>query len=688
MLSAKRPFKWIVLFRWVSDKADGLQSTPVLVRGGNIVRSYPVDLSTIANWSGRILAVGITPTDSTDPATIRIESVSLGNGPSGPAQLSITKLCATEPFIRSGDEVKLIMDVRNEGGETARQVSAHASLKGTRPPYMLRPLNVDALKPGQSRRFEWIMPDRNAGVTMVEGSVVAEGAAGDEMSIRLPVYPAHKARADKNIPAPVPADTGEYLVGAYYYPGWKTYERWSVLNNYPERRPVLGYYREGDPEVADWHVKWALEHGISYFIYDWYWSKGQRHHEHAIHDGLFKSKYGDKLKFCLLWANHNPDGTSSAQDCEDVTQYWIENYFKRPNYLKINGNNVVVIFSTYRLTQDMGSEAVKNSFDRMRRMCEEAGVGGLYMVACAHPGAGRIETLEAEGYDALSGYNYPSAGNKGQKISPYEWMVDGYKDWWGQIADASTLPYIPVCEPGWDSRPWHGLNNLVRTGKTPALWRKMLQNAKSYVDDPARKKPEGRKLVFLEAWNEFGEGDYIEPHAEFGFDYLEAVRTVFAPKSKQPVIVTPRDVGLGPYALTDPGPKTAWDFSKPFDRNWSAGNMSDISYEGGVLSAKAANHDPILYGPRVNIDASRVKTIEIKMRMDKADFGQVFFADRYQDMDQEKSVKFDVVGDGDFHVYRVDMSGNPRWRGTIGALRIDPNGIEGSRVEVAYIKLK
>jgi len=45
----------------------------------------------------------------------------------------------------------------------------------------------------------------------------------------------------------------------------------------------------------------------------------------------------------------------------------------------------------------------------------------------------------------------------------------------------------------------------------------------------------------------------------------------------------------------------------------------------------------------VNIDTAKVKAIEIKMRMDKGDFGQIFFADRYQDMDQEKSVKFDVV---------------------------------------------
>jgi hypothetical protein len=681
----------VVSFRWATDKADGLQSTPLFVRGDDAIHSYTIEMSKIAGWSGRVLTVGITPTDASEAAKITLEMVALGDAPVGPPELTITRFSAAEPFIRVGDKVRLVLEARNDGGHPAKELAAGVTLpSGTRSNTM--PLKRAArLAPGERKQFEWETTATEEGTLTAVARVNAVGVLGDERMIRLPVYPKldkSKIKAEKQVPAPTPADTGEYMVGAYYFPGWNTYERWAVLNDFAERMPVLGYYCEGHPEVADWHVKWALDHGISYFIYDWYWTKGIRYLEHALHEGLFKSKYGDRMKFCLLWANHNPDGTSSPQDCEDVTKYWIENYFKRPNYLKINGKNVVVIFSTYRLTQDMGSEAVKTSFDKMRKMCEDAGVGGLYIVGCSYPGADRIKPLMAEGYDALSGYNYPSAGNKGRRIAPYEWMVDGYKEWWGQIADASTVPYIPVCEPGWDSRPWHGANGSVRTGKSPALWTKMLQNAKAFVDDPARKKAEGKKLVFLEAWNEFGEGDYIEPHAEYGFDYLEAVREVFAPNSRPPVIVTPRDVGLGPYALTDPGQKTYWDFGKVEDRNWSAGNMDKVSHDGGVLSGVALNGDPILYGPRIKIDAAKISKIEIKMKMDKADFGQVFFADHFHNMDQDKSVRFDVVGDGQFHVYEVDMSKNAWWRGEVGAIRIDPNGIEGSRIEVAYIRLK
>ncbi len=69
---------------------------------------------------------------------------------------------------------------------------------------------------------------------------------------------------------------GPYEVGAYYFPGWHDASRWQPLQRFPERRPVLGWYREGDPEVADWQIKWAVEHGITFFAYDWYWSRRAR----------------------------------------------------------------------------------------------------------------------------------------------------------------------------------------------------------------------------------------------------------------------------------------------------------------------------------------------------------------------------------------------------------------------------
>ncbi len=99
-------------------------------------------------------------------------------------------------------------------------------------------------------------------------------------------------------------------MGAYYFPGWPSREKWQVLAAFPERTPLLGYYREGDPDVMDWQIKWAVEHGISFFAFDWYWDRGHRQLEHALHEGYLRARFRSFIKFCLLWANHNPPGSS------------------------------------------------------------------------------------------------------------------------------------------------------------------------------------------------------------------------------------------------------------------------------------------------------------------------------------------------------------------------------------------
>lgn len=492
----------------------------------------------------------------------------------------------------------------------------------------------------------------------------------------------------KYVPEPVPIDTGEYLVGCYNFPGWRDYGAWSVLNNFPERKPLLGYYHDGNPEVADWQINWALAHGIKFMIYDWYWNRGGRHLEEGLNDGFLKSRYQSKMRFCLLWANHNGPGSHSEADMMAVTNYWIDNYFKRPNYLKLNGNNVIVIFSPGGITGDMGVDATADTFVKMRKLCEDSGVGGLYLIACSGPVKEQINTINAEGYDAISGYNYPAAGDRGQNVAPYAWMVDAYKDIWSKITDISSIPYIPLCEAGWDSRPWHGPNARVRTGKSAELWQKMLENAKAYRGDLNHELPDGKRLVFIEAWNEFGEGDYIEPTVGDGFSYLEAVRKVFAPKSKQPKIVVPKDVGMGPYDIPAPVLRTSWDFFKPDERVWTPSGFAALTYEGGVLRTTSTGDDPTLSALWVEIDAARFKTLEVKMKSDKPGSGQLFFTGKQEGLTEEKSIRFPEIPDGEFHVYTVDMTSNPSWQGTITALRFDPTSVRDAKIEIAYIRFK
>ena len=347
-----------------------------------------------------------------------------------------------------------------------------------------------------------------------------------------------------SIPPPRPLATGEYQVGAYYFPGWPTREKWSHLDAFPERMPLLGYYAEGDPTVMDWQIKWAVEHGISFFAFDWYWDRGRRQLEHALHGGYLNARFRSFLKFCLLWANHNPAGSSSEADLLAVLDYWIAQYFHRPEYFTIDGKPVVIIFSPHSLRKDMGSAAVGVAIRLMRARMSAAGFPGLFLLAVGRADGADLGALRTEGYDADTGYHYPRAGMPDQAAlsAPYDSAVDGYADIWNRIARAGILDYVPVTEPGWDSRPWYGKTALVRTGRRPEKFKRMLERARDFTD--RHPVASGKKLVLVEAWNEYGEGAAVEPHTEWGFGYLEAIREVFGRRPVRHRDVVPQDLGL------------------------------------------------------------------------------------------------------------------------------------------------
>jgi hypothetical protein len=264
-----------------------------------------------------------------------------------------------------------------------------------------------------------------------------------------------------------------------------------VLDAFPERTPLLGYYREGDPSVMDWQIKWAVEHGISFFAFDWYWDRGRRQLEHALHDGYFRARFRSYMKFCLLWANHNPPGSSSEADLLAMTDYWIANYFRQPDYLTIDGKPVVIVFTPRDLRRDMGTDAVRTAFARMRERARAAGLPGIYIMGAARETT-RLEALVHEGYDAGTGYNYPRAGmpDDTARSAPYSAMVDGYEQIWYSIAVQRLIDYAPVTEPGWDSRPWHGDKALIRTGRDPEKFEDMLRRARVFTIGIRSRRPQ------------------------------------------------------------------------------------------------------------------------------------------------------------------------------------------------------
>lgn len=679
---------------FLTEQGRGLHSFTFPIEADGRDRTYNLDLLAAKDWRGRVIGLGLRPSDATN-ATARLRSLAVSDAPQGPPQLKVVAFALEDALPRVGKPAQLVAVLENTGGQMATNISAKLDLPGglkllASPPTDVR---VAPLGFGEETKLTWTVQAGRPLESKVHLKIAAAGAEGITATAPVRFTPRLTAAKTGYVPEPEPV-RGQFEVGVYYFPGWKTASQWQPIQRFPERKPVLGWYREGEPEIADWHIKWAVDHGITFFAYDWYWSQGARQLEHALHEGYFKARYHHLLKFCLLWANHNPPHTSSHEDCLAVTRYWIENYFRRPEHLMFDGKPVMIIFSVDRLREDLGSDGVKRAFEAMRAECQRAGLRGLYLIACVGD-AGGARRAAQEGYDAVTAYTWPHLGMTGEGMfAPFETLVPGYRRQWEHLFAESPIPLtpLPVCG-GWDSRPWHGENNLVRFGRTPELFKRHLLDAKQVIETRISKL-ETRKAVLVEAWNEWGEGSYIEPHSEFGFGYLDAIRDVFTDATKAHDDATPADVGLGPYDVPSlPPAKTSWEFDSG-DEGWgNTMQLSELKVAEGVLSARTVGNDPAFLGPPMQARASEFSTVVVRMRFlrtDGATFtdsAQLFWRTSRLPESESSSVRFPVQGDGQWHEYRVTVSQNPRWRAVITRLRLDPCNQPKIQVDLDFIRL-
>jgi len=374
------------------------------------------------------------------------------------------------------------------------------------------------------------------------------------------------------VPEPKPVST-DYLIGAHYFPGWKqgTHWGWQKVEPYPDRTPLLGYYEEGNPEVADWEIKWALEHGVNFFVYCWYRKKEETGKPmtddghrlgHAIHDGLFRSRYGDKFKFAIMWEAANAGVAADEKDLlENLLPYWIDTYFTRPNYLKIDGKPVLFIYSYLcldRLEAPFGGQgSLAKMFDAMRNAAAKRGVDDL-LISLEYRGRSEqdLQRIKQCGVDFAFAYCWHTPQQFPTAAEAIKNQLESIKAW----QEAGVLPFIATASMGWDpfpwrrtpedapNTPWLHAEKITRWYLKPEQWARLLAEVKNIIDTlPAGSI--GRKMLLLDNWNEWGEGHYIAPHAAGGFGHLQAVRQVFTKCDNLPDYRVPAQLNLGPYDL-------------------------------------------------------------------------------------------------------------------------------------------
>jgi GT2 family glycosyltransferase len=308
----------------------------------------------------------------------------------------------------------------------------------------------------------------------------------------------------------------------------------NYVGHYQPRRPAeLGYYDLRLPDVMEAQAALARRYGIAGFCYYYYWFAGQRLLERPLEQMLTLGR--PDLPFCLCWANENWtrrwDGEnhnvligqkhSPEDDIAVITD--LCRYFRSPNYIRIGGRPLLLVYRV-KLFPDF-----RATVDRWRRHCRENGIGEIYVATVeAFDQVANLESPERWGCDA--GVEFPPHGfgnarkPSAQILNPrYEGTTDDYVELVHRYLDRPVPGYrrFRGVMAGWDNTPRRQNNSLVFENATPGAFQAWLEAAVAETREQAHGD---ERIVFINAWNEWAEGAYLEPDARFGHTWLEAVR--------------------------------------------------------------------------------------------------------------------------------------------------------------------
>jgi len=660
---------------WAVDGHNGLQETSFRLRADGRPHTYNIEMSN-AKWTGKLLCLGLRPSNVA-PDEVQVESLSLADEPAGPADLDLTWFGPADGINRVGRPARVICRVINRGGQPAANPVAEL----TAPPGV----KVVADKLPELAEFAvpvtfgWTLTATRPGALDLSVRLRGAGAGPEVTRAKLDITAAPAGLRQGSIPPPQPAKT-KYRIGTYYFPGWGRPASWAPIDNVaPWRKPLLGWYDEANPEIADWQIKWALEHGVSYFLVDWYWHQGSTSLMHWIEGAYAKSRFRDQFQWAIMWANHNPRGSHSEADWRKVTQYWLDHYLKTPEYLKIDGMPAVFIWDPSGIRADAGgSDTAAKWYAMSQEMAKAAGLPGIRFVAMNIAAEDQKPTaLKAESYWGETHYHGWYGAQRtapDPNLFPFSHIVDESPAGWDRRSAAMAeagMKYLPVADTGWDSRPWHGDSAMAITGRTAPEFERLLRSAKTWLD--AR----GQTDLVLGPWNEWGEGSWLEPNAEHGFSLLDAVRRVFCEPSAHTDIV-PGDVGVGPYdfPVVQEPTLTSWSFDKAGDAQGWSGMMGvrDVAVRDGALQVTTSSSDPALSLAHGGLRAGSLPLLKITMTCARAaDVGglQLFWSGVGGGMTEAASITLPLVADGQPHEYTFRLSEHARWRGVVRGLRLD-----------------
>lgn len=323
-----------------------------------------------------------------------------------------------------------------------------------------------------------------------------------------------------------------------------------VGHRQPHLPSDLGFYDLRLPESRQAQAELARQYGITGFCYYHYWFNGQQLLEKPLADVMALNE--PDFPFCVCWANENWTRAWDGLDRQVlIRQDYTENdadehfntlvgFFKDKRYIKINNKPLFLIYRYDHIPD------VKKYFKKWRDLAKEHGLEGLYICAVKN---GFITASENEiidlGFDAVIDFqpnrkDFPTEVTGKQKLitiakkimpdTLYQWLkVNGTatnrisysgivkgitsKNW------NKSIRYFPCVFPSWDNSARRKTPTVIQNDQ-PETYQNWLEYSLESVQD----YPDGEKIVFINAWNEWAEGCHLEPDQEMGHAFLSATQ--------------------------------------------------------------------------------------------------------------------------------------------------------------------
>lgn len=306
------------------------------------------------------------------------------------------------------------------------------------------------------------------------------------------------------------------------------------LSHYQPRIPgELGYYDLRIKDVMKRQVELAKMYGIYGFSFYYYWFNGERLLEQPLE--MFLENTDINFPFSLCWANENwtrrYDGTNedilmkqpTSVDSYKNVIFDMIRFLKDERYICIDSKKVITVYRPSLMPK------VKEVLHYWRQIAMEAGIGDLYLIAVKE---NMIDTgwLE-EGYDALSEFHPGTLYKECTAINAEFQCIR--KDFAGEIYSYEDIvknkryfnysykKLYRAVMPMWDNTARRNNKGMIFHGSSPLLYKEWLMDV---IRENQEKKNVDDNIVFINAWNEWGEGTYLEPDRFYGYAYLNATK--------------------------------------------------------------------------------------------------------------------------------------------------------------------